>query len=400
MKTVGLITMHRVVNCGSQLQTYALYSLVSSFGYEAYVIDYLYPDVFHYKKKSDIGSLHSAKGVLKRLFHCFGLLTVAQRINLGWFQLTSSRKIRCGWKGLRLTKRYGMKSIKINPPVFDIYLVGSDQVWNPNCIVGDYTYLLDWAPESQPKVAYSSSFGVNRLPECNWPIYRNLLKRFNAIGIREPSGVSILDSLGIRNGVAVLDPVMLLTREQWVSYATTKRLHKQKYIFCYILSYVFKSNPWIVKYAKDVASTLDCEVVFYGGGEPDCMADANAAGFRVLKDYIVPQDLVRYYLDAEYIIANGFHGTAFAITLNKSYSIVTNPYPSEDDRVVSLLERTGCESRAVKCGVTNYNTDKDWLVDMAPERSRFDRLRAKSMEFLSCALTGRTYPGTFGAACD
>ena len=99
-------------------------------------------------------------------------------------------------------------------------------------------------------------------------------------------------------------------------------------------------------------------------------------------------------------MANGFHGTAFSITLDKHYTIVTNPNYSDDDRVMSLLERTECVSRSVKCGAADYDVSREWLIGERPARESFERLKAKSMEFLSCALAGASYPGTFLGAYD
>ena len=400
MKRVGLITMHRVVNCGSQLQTYALSKIVESLGYHCDVIDYQYPSLYHYRQRASCCDWRSLKGLVKLILLHVGLLKVAQFISLKRSEWRMLPKMKLGWEGVRLTRKFDMQTIKHDPPTFDIYLVGSDQVWNPNYIIGDYTYLLDFAPDCKRRIAYSSSFGIKELPESERKSYARLLSRFDAIGTREPSGVKILDSLGVRAGVAVLDPTMLMSIPQWEEYSTKRRLYHKKYVFCYILSYVFKSTPWVIKYAKEVAEALDCEVVFYGGGEYDCIADAKAAGFVVLEAYITPQNLVRYYLDAEYIVANGFHGTAFSITLDKHYTIVTNPNYSDDDRVMSLLERTECVSRSVKCGAADYDVSREWLIGERPARESFERLKAKSMEFLSCALAGASYPGTFLGAYD
>ena len=383
---VGLITMHRVVNCGSQLQTIALYKIVSELGFSCVVIDYEYPALFHYSKRMGTGNWCSLKGIIKRVLFRLGLLKPVQWINMKRFELKQHTKMVKGWQGLRFTKMYNRRSIKRRPPVFDVYLVGSDQVWNPHCMVGDYTYLLDFPPAGKRKVAYSSSFGVKSLPEDEVKRYKELLSKFDAIGTRESSGVDIIEAMGINGAVAVLDPTMLLSRKEWEEYATNRRLHKGRYIFCYILSYVFKSTPWIIHYIKRVAEVLYCDVVFYGGGEQDCIPEAKAAGFHIISNYITPQDMVRY--------------SAFAIVLDKQCTIVTNPNPTNDDRVVSLLNRTGYIPRAIKCGEEDCNLSKEWLVGRSIDRAKFERLQKKSMEFLKCALMGEVYPATYGQARD
>lgn len=387
-RSVGLLTMHRVTNCGSQLQAYALQRVVNALGYDCKVIDYEYPSLFHYSRKMDKGNLKSVKGVIKKILNALGLLRLVQGVNIWRFNLQVRRQMREGFQGVKLTRAYNISSIKRHPPRFDIYLIGSDQVWNPDCIVGDYTFLLDFAPECVGRVAYSASFGVRELPREYNDEYAGLLRRFSAIGVRESSGAEIVRRLTGQDAVPVLDPTMLLTADDWKRYAAPWVDAKRKYVFCYVLSYVFKASPWIMGYARRVADMLGCEVVFYGGGESDCIEDARKAGFEVLEQYIAPQRLVRYYLDAEYVIATGFHGTALAITLGKALSIVVNPNPTLDDRVVSLANRMGLESRCVVCGADYEKLDLSWLRERCDidEDCKLAAARADSLAFLRRAL--------------
>ena len=386
-KNVGLLTMHRVVNCGSQLQTYALQKTVENLGYACEVIDYKYPDIYHYHQKMGTGDFSTIKGVMKKLMYCLGLLRFAQALNIRLFNLRTGAKLRCGFKGVNLTRPYTINSIKRTPPKYDIFLSGSDQVWNPGCIVGDYTFLFDFVRDGSRKIAYSSSFGLKALPDEVKADYKRLLKEFGAIGVRETSGVEIVKDLTGQDAVAVLDPTMLLSVAQWEGYATQTRLNERRYIFCYVLSYVFKSTPWIMGYATRIAELLGCEVVFYGGGERDCLADARAAGFKVIDRYISPQEFIRYYLDAEYVIATGFHGTAFSITLGKNFSVVANPHPTNDDRVMSLVRRLGLEERSITCGEDYSWLDTKWLKRGVPKAEKeFERQKRLSLDFLKGAL--------------
>lgn len=389
IKRVGLLTMHRVVNCGSQLQTYALYKKICDLGYGCEVIDYEYPALYHYSRKMGVGDRCTLKGMFKRLLSICRLLRVVQRISIWRYNRSVSEQVRVGMRGIKLSRHFDIRSVRRNPPQYDIYLTGSDQVWNPGCIVGDWNFLLAFVPIGAKKIAYSSSFGVNALPKEVEPVYAKWLAKFDAIGVREPSGVEIVRGLTGKDAFAVLDPTMLLTKKEWNEYASERRLFPKAYLFLYVLSYVFKASPWIMGYARKIADILGCEVVFYGGGEPDCIEDARAFGFHVLPRYISPQDFLRYYIDAEFIVATGFHGTAFAITLEKEFSIVTNPLPTKDDRVSSLLVRLGLDSHAIACGSKYDCLMREDLFRLNKDsRDEFHRQLRESHQFLKKALAG------------
>ena len=120
------------------------------------------------------------------------------------------------WKFLQervnLTKsRYcSYDQLKANPPLADIYITGSDQVWNSIWNKGiDLAYFLDFAPAGKPRIAFSASIGREQLNEEEIPETKHLLEKYNAISVREQSAVEILASMDIKSTL-VLDPTLML----------------------------------------------------------------------------------------------------------------------------------------------------------------------------------------------
>ena len=132
MKRVGIVTMHKVVNYGSALQAWATQEVIRRLGYDVLIIDYVYPNAFHIKdKKRNI-----ARSVLQWCLHfCQGFPWEKKRNHFEKF-----------WNdNFNLTQTYPcVESIYNNPPDFDVYVAGSDQIWNPTCIKGDGVFLLDF----------------------------------------------------------------------------------------------------------------------------------------------------------------------------------------------------------------------------------------------------------------
>ena len=132
MKRVGIVTMHKVVNYGSALQAWATQEVIRRLGYDVLIIDYVYPNAFHIKdKKRNI-----ARSVLQWCLHfCQGFPWEKKRKHFEKF-----------WNdNFNLTQTYPcVESIYNNPPDFDVYVAGSDQIWNPTCIKGDGVFLLDF----------------------------------------------------------------------------------------------------------------------------------------------------------------------------------------------------------------------------------------------------------------
>lgn len=224
-------------------------------------------------------------------------------------------------------------------------VVGSDQVWNPQIInPQESPFLLNQIELPGKKIAYAASFGINALQENTKCIYSQSLKNFNAISVREKTGVKILSELGISSAKHVLDPTLLLSREQWLRKAAPEK-KREPYVLCYIMPGKKESRA-IYSLAKKISVQLgNCHIVYLGDREYNRL-------FRFRADTCAgPAEFLRYFADAEYVITNSFHGTCFAVNFQKKFvSLIeqASDVENRNSRIVDFLSMLGLESHIIE----------------------------------------------------
>ncbi len=370
MKKIGIITQHRVVNYGSVLQTYALQKKINDLGYQCEVIDY-YPERF-----TPVGMLKRirSKGNIYRKY--FLVRTVARIIILPSYAIRFIMFSKFLEKYIKMTEKTYTSDRELYDETFDydIFCTGSDQVWNYGWNEGiEYPYFLAFAPGNSRKISYAASFGKSSLYESEIYETRKLLKVYDAISVRETSGVKIVENLGIDNCKNVLDPTLLLNKAEWRDLSSGKFKNEG-----YILTYNLNRNIKIDKYAKNLSQKTGLKVKylsyqlheFYKRGKMYC--NPKVEDFLALVD------------GARYIITDSFHATAFALNFNKEFVIV---YPEKySSRLQSVLEIVGLTNRVAK---NEHDLDIiDIEVNYNEVNEILDAERQNSLNWLSQALKG------------
>ena len=206
-KRILITTMHRGSNFGSALQVYALSQSVKRCGATPVVLDYI-PNRIKFSKVFG--------GTLKNIFSLYSSLKQRYQAFRGLCLLLSDSFYygRFFRRELSMTKPYySVEEIEKANLLADVYMTGSDQVWNSTYNQGiDRIFFLDFFPKEAKRVAYAASFGKTELEEWEKDITKTLLSRYSAISVRESSALGILDSIDIHNGVNVLDPTFLLSK--------------------------------------------------------------------------------------------------------------------------------------------------------------------------------------------
>lgn len=333
MKTIGLLTMHRPINYGSALQTWATLKLLDDLGYDAEIIDYVYPNKDHIIRQS----------LLSKIKH----FIVQALIGFPWSK--KKRKFKQFWTfNYRLSKEYPTKqAIEIDNPKYDIYLVGSDQVWNPKMIKGDTTFLLDFVSDEKKKISLSSSFAVDKISKEYESCYKYYLAKFEHISVREHNGVNLIKNLMGRSVNLTLDPTLMLSSIEYDELVNQSNLRIEKpYILVYILKYAFNPYPYATKMIEEAYLQTGMQVVCIDFSRSQ---KTNIKNFIHLNDAISPQDFVWLFKHAGFVVTNSFHGAAFAVNFGKSLYAIVNP-DSSDDRVVSFLSSIGLNDRIIHCG--------------------------------------------------
>lgn len=373
MTKVGITTIHRIANYGSVLQAYALQRTIFNFGYDCEVIDYLYPNSYHVKKhatqleyysfskyiKKNIGALVTKDDKRKQVFSDF----ISNYLNLSKFQYKT------------------IGSLRNNPPLYDIYITGSDQVWNPTYMNYDPTFLLEFAPKNLKKISYAASFGNSKIDQRYVALYRKYLRTFSDISVREATGVQIVTDLIDRQSFQVLDPTLLLEIDIWTNLAVKPKL-KNKYILCYYMGYAYNPQPYADLLAKEVMKTTGYDLVFITPGNyKDKML--------VPRVHMVfdagPREFLGWFANAEIVLTSSFHGTAFSILFNKPFFSLVNNMPTMDCRQKNLLEELKLHDQ-----ILTIRSPFPELSRLEPNyiegNKRLENAKQKSIDYLANAL--------------
>lgn len=378
---IGIITILKVNNYGAELQAYATQAILNKLGYTAEIIDYLfYKNPNHQReKKSEPSFKLSLKTKMKEW-----LFPIIQKVK-SLFNDNNRKLLReqrfsdFHRDNTALSKTYRnyseLLSEKLN---YDVYISGSDQIWNPNVFTSLDPYVLSFAPDSCRKIAYASSFGVSSIPQHAQSFYRTRLNRYDAIGVREGNAVELVWKVANKKATLVLDPTLLLTHQDWMKVANPHpNFNLQNFILIYELTPcedvkqlaetigAYRHIP-IVRICKD-SSIVESD------GRIINITDAGPAEFLWLFDR------------ASFIVTNSFHGTAFAINFNKEFYTITPARKQNNSRQQSLLNLLGLSNRLVPEG---YPVDIDQKIDYENVNQILDIERRRSIEFLTNAIDG------------
>ena len=375
-KKIGIITIHRIFNYGSVLQAYALQNVCESLGFDVEIIDYVYPNSSH-RSTSSNKQLNSyeetaTEKIYKYLFkilYSFPLLK----------QHKSIVRFRNNYLNLSSVAYSTPDEIKKNISHYDIYVTGSDQIWNPRYTGGDGTFFFDFL-KGVKKVAYSSSFGVSSIPVEFKEKYASFLSDFSAISVREKNGVEIVRQLTGKNAELVLDPTLLLKKENWDTISVHP-LGKKKYILCYFLNYTFNGFPYLDDLAEYISEKTGYTLLHIA--RPPQKIVNRKSIFKVATS---PEEFIGLISNAELVITTSFHGVAFALNYNKPIYAVAQSRTALDSRLVDLMKSAGLENRILYKNET-FPNEKDFFVVSPTAETKLNELREKSIEYLSKALS-------------
>lgn len=390
-KSVGIITMHRVINYGSALQTYATVKTVEKLGFLPTVIDYDYPTSYHIKYapvRTNPPNSTMIKKIVKQFLRLIGLLPLVMKIRDNRLPYYSIRihSFKHFIKQLKISKPYNIKSIQETPPEFDIYMTGSDQTWNPYFLHHDYSFLLNFAPKAAPKISYAASFGGAEFPTEYSEEYGKLLACYDRISVRESSGKRLVYNLCGRNAVHVIDPTLLLNRAEWEKLLTDIPIQNNKFIFCYCLISYYSPAPEIFLLLDHLRTLTNYDVYFFSE-VPELNQIAIQYGFRLVCP-AGPENFISYISYATFIVTTSFHGSAFSVNFNKNFYAILNPVAFRDDRIKNFLTSIGMESRGLnlkKTDISRINVT-DLKIDYRECNQKLEKLRKYSLDYLSEAL--------------
>ncbi|MCX5590208.1 polysaccharide pyruvyl transferase family protein [Alcaligenes endophyticus] len=228
---------------------------------------------------------------------------------------------------------------------YDAVIVGSDQTWRPIYSPNINNYFLDFLENRKIKrLAYASSFGVDSWEFTNeqTKICAELAKKFDCISVRENSGVDLCKTYLDVEATQVLDPTMLIKREDYEKLCNTS-INEKKGIYTYILD----NSDWKDKVVRTVEEKLKLSRY-----KNQSETDYSKLTKYNLENFVFPkvEDWITGFAQSSLVITDSFHGTVFAIMFNKPFiSLINNSRGAS--RFYSLLSSTDLEDRLI----SNYD---------------------------------------------
>lgn len=368
MFKVALITLHRVRNYGSSLQTLALQTKMEQMGANVEVIDY-YPERY-----TSWGLLKRLKYKSKRLEKNPVLLLMAR---LAISPSYVKKKIvfdKFLKKNLKVTgKTYRTEEELLqNCPNADAYCTGSDQVWNSHWNEGvDAPFYLSFLPDEAKRFSYAASIGNAEVSQKEKDDIFPYLKKYQFLSVREDSGVKILEEMGFENVFHVLDPTLLLSREEWEPYVSN-RFVKEKYVVTYNLHH----DPELDRYAKTLAEQEGLKLYHISYNLHDIIRNGKLKWCPKVQEYL---GLIKH---AQYVVTDSFHATVFSLCFRKKFMALL---PQEaSSRISSLLHVVGLEQRGIHQW-SSVNGIKE-EIDYCAVETRMQTARGFSQRYLKCVL--------------
>lgn len=333
--TIGIITFHNANNYGAVLQCYAMSKILINEGNTVELIN-----LPLHKKSKSIRSLLRNK-LTSSAFSAFRLNNLPKSVD------PSSQK--------------------------EVYIFGSDQVWNPQITKSNYElYLGSWVKNNIPKIAYAASFGISK---WNYPEYtsnvQTQLNTFKSIGVRETSGVQICNDVFNVECNKVLDPTMLL-----INYNS---LFKPRKIPNSLVCYIFGKDELKIKEIEKIGEKSNLKPILLN--DMRLRKNIKSVPFPSVSKWLS-------YLNAgDLILTDSFHCMVFAILFKKNF-IAIPAIPERVDRMLSLLKDLGLESRFF------YNLNDVKKSKILSENINYEKvykilegLRSDSLSFLKNSLS-------------
>lgn len=360
-KKIAILTQPLLLNYGGIIQNYALQKVLKDLGHEPITINRRYNKnnwldlkirLYHFLKNT--GHIHADEKQLNMFF----------QNNLAFMK----KHIRLSDK---INSNKEFKTFMHRNP-FDVYIVGSDQTWRPKYSPNIYEYYLDFLEgkeRNEKRIAYASSFGTEEWEYTNEETERvsELVKEFDAVSVREKSGVDLCENFLNTKAEWVLDPTLLLNASDYIKDLDLEsNTTGENKLYTYVLDRSTEKLEFLDKISKDLVLDL-------ANSQPMRKPHEFRKGSQ-LEDFINPplENWLAGFKNADLIITDSFHGTVFSILFQKPFISLVNKERGAS-RFESFLSALGLEHRML------YDT-KDYKPQIAQEPIDYEKVNLKLEE--------------------
>lgn len=365
---VLLITIIDNINFGTILQAFALSKKIEDLGYNIEIIDYQRPNSTVVHQIKGIITNHN-RSLMNRVLYsaCASILVPYIKHRLRHFLK----------KRFKFTKKFNSFEDLCNANMnADIFITGSDQVWNTQYNDGvDRSFYLDFT--SSKKVAYASSIGMDTYTQEEIKTILPLLNSYNALSLREKKSCFYLESFGIKKPFHAIDPTLLLNKEEWSKIFKHKLKLQKKYLLVY--SVEGENNDFIFQQASIIAKSKNLPLYIVTASDPIKLRKYKYDKIYAFADCNTFLELM---YNASFIVVSSFHGTAFAINFQKEFITIT---PDKYNiRMEDLIGNLNLFNRIIN--PTHTITEPFNPIDFISINKKLEVWRSESLSYLSSAL--------------
>lgn len=373
-KKVGVLTFHGAHNYGSVLQAYALQTIISGYLEKKYgANNYLYEIInMRIKTQKDLYKVikknKSISNIIGNLYNIFHYRDLKEKYNK--FENFINNKLAVS------NKEYdSIQSVEEDIKKYNYLISGSDQVWNIGAFDFDWAYYLPFDTLSK-KISYAASFGSSHKidDETTKKKVKKYLSDFDYLSVRESLSASAIEDMTNRKPEVLIDPTLMVSREQWEKITSPKVDELGEYIFFYSLG----ASSEDIEVLTTISEQLGLPIVISNTGTRN---DKTLKAKRILS--AGPEDFLSLIKNAKVVCTTSFHGTVFSLIYNTPFFCMN---VEKDDRIASLLNMVDLQERFVNRNNVLEKCKNAYKIDFNKIVYPLKKQQEKSRKYLCSAL--------------
>lgn len=341
---IGIVTFQETNNYGALLQNFALQIALKKLGHESETIDY---------KSEYIGKPCRLRHLKKK-----GLMKYLLGVAGYFIYLPRTRRNNRFREMIAYSSRTDAGTINRYEDSYDLYICGSDQVWNYQLTDFDPYYMLGFVKDKSKCSSYAASLGIAEIDDAHREEFSKLIEDYSVISLREESAANAIRRISKHPVEVVADPCVLLSREEWTEI--TGKAPDYPYVYVYQLG-VSKD---VVALAKKLAKENGCKLIF----TPFPVGQFAPGKYHISAGC---QDVVTYIKNAEYVVTDSFHGTLLSILFHKKFfTKAGGTHGVVGNRIVDLLKSYSLSERLISKDSNPYEEIDYEIVEEKIKESR------------------------------
>lgn len=364
---IGILTYQRAENYGALLQAYALMTYLKSLGHDVSFVDY-WPTYHSEYFKIFSWSNFVSRPIKSKLLILIRFLLMGSKL---YRRKKVMQKFMHGH--LKISKKPVYTNRNGKTERFDVVVYGSDQIWRKQNLGGvgfDEWYYGSDHVCADKKVVYAGSMGKLEASPEDMTFVKAQMQNFCSIAVREKDLHDYLQKLDVSSEI-VIDPVFLLTKEQWHQLAVAPKSTSN-----YILFYNLLNTPESSSFAKALSKETGLPIL-----EITKKTAFMQKGSKLIDNASI-EEFLGLIEHADYVVSNSFHGVAFSLVFEKQVFAVG--MGAKSNRVVSLLEAAGIKERYIESSPNQISLSQ---IDYDMVRIRIQDDIKKSKGYLCKALS-------------